>query len=115
MIRMKKIAFIGLVITLITSCNKKRDFTPVCDGTSPTYDSFVSLLVASNCSTSGCHGSGSSNGDFTSYTGLSSVTTNGKFEQEVLTNQSMPQGSSTLSESDLNKLKCWVENGFPEN
>jgi len=100
-------------ITIFTiSCNKTPEFTPTCDGSTPTYDADISLILQQNCNQ--CHGSGSSNGDYSSYSGLSNVISNGDFEKEVLTNQSMPQNSS-LSEAQLNTIKCWIENGYPEN
>ena len=106
------IGIIGLTLVAMSSCKKKTTFEPVCDGSTPTYDGYVSGIISSKCS--GCHGSGSSDGDYSTYSGLSTITSNGKFEKEVLTDQSMPSNGS-ISESDLNKLKCWVENGFPEN
>lgn len=91
---------------LIVGCKKKESkVTPVCDGSSPTYTSFVSGLIASKCAS--CH-------DYSTYAKLSTVTSNGKFKSEVLEKQSMPQGGS-LTESELNKLQCWVENNYPEN
>ena len=104
---MKKFHF--LIVTFIISvallsCKKTQKVT--CDGSTPTYNSFVKSIVDSKCVS--CHGS------YSTYQGLSSITTNGEFEKEVLINQSMPEGGS-LSQDDLNKLQCWVENGFPEN
>ncbi len=46
--------------------------------------------------------------------GLQDIINNGEFESEVLTNQSMPRGSK-LSQSDINAIQCWVDNGYPEN
>ena len=108
----KQLLLISSLLLLAISCNKKDAFVAVCDGSNPTYDANVQTIIQQNCIQ--CHGSGSSNGDFSTYAGLSSVTTNGKFEKEVLTDQTMPQ-SGPLSEAEQNKLKCWVENGFPEN
>lgn len=110
--KIRQLIVLSGIVTLVFSCNKTEPFVPVCDGSSPTYDADVASIIQQNCIQ--CHGSGSSNGDFSTYVGLSTVTSNGKFENEVLTNQTMPQ-SGSLTEAQLNKLKCWVENGFPEN
>ncbi len=88
-----------------TSCKKsKNKITPVCDGTNATYSNTVQSIVSSNCVS--CHSG------YSTYSGLSTITTNGKFAQHVLTSQDMPQGS-TLSADQLNKIQCWVNNGYP--
>ncbi len=73
----------------------------MCDGSTPTYDANVETIISGRCI--GCHGSGSSNGDMSNYVKISNYTANGKFEKEVLKNQSMPT-SGPLSESELNML-----------
>ena len=89
-----------------TSCKKsKKKVTPVCDGTNATYNNTVKVIVNSSCVS--CHSG------YSTYSGLSTITTNGKFTQHVLTNQDMPQGSS-LSSDQLNKIQCWVNNGYPQ-
>ena len=110
--RFKNIFFPLLVCAVLMSCKKDELHTPVCDGSNPTYDADISLIIDQNCIQ--CHGANSSHGDFTTYNNMNSVITNGKFEQEVLTDQTMPQNGS-LSQEQLNKIKCWVENGYPEN
>ena len=98
---------------IFSSCKKNSsNVVPVCDGSTPTYDTNVEIFISGRCLS--CHGTGSSNGDMSSYAKLSAYTSNGKFEKEVLTNQSMPT-SGPLPESELNMLKCWMGNGFPEN
>ena len=106
-------AFVLFLMVLYSSSCKKNDFTPTCDGSTPTYDSTISSIINSSCTSSGCHGTGSSNGVFTSYTGIKSVLDNGKFEKEVLEKQSMPRGGS-LTQDQLNQLQCWMEQGFKE-
>ncbi len=105
---MKKIAISFILIGLVVlSCKKNNSkVTPVCDGSSPTYQSYVKAILSSNCVS--CHS------DMSTYSSLSSYLNNGSFKKEVLDKQSMPQ-SGALDESILNKLQCWVENGFPEN
>lgn len=95
---------LGLTAVSMVACKKNQKVT--CDGSAPTYDSYVQSVVNSNCIS--CHS------NYSTYSGLSSVTSNGKFEKEVLVNRTMPEGGS-LTQDELNKLQCWVENGFPEN
>ncbi|WP_341900821.1 hypothetical protein [Fluviicola taffensis] len=88
-----------------SSCKKKKKVTPVCDGTNATYNNTVKAIVNSSCV--GCHSS------YSTYSGLSSITSNGQFTQHVLTDQDMPEGSS-LTSDQLNKIQCWVNNGYPQ-
>lgn len=111
----KRFALLAVLSVIIfASCKKDNNKTPVCDGSNPTYNADIRSIINSNCTSSGCHDAGSGDGDFTSYNGLEAVLNNGRFESEVLKNQTMPEGTS-LSESQLNKLQCWADNGFPEN
>lgn len=106
--------FTGVLVVLslsiglgATSCKKKKNkITPVCDGTNATYNNTVKSIVNSNCVS--CHS------NYSSYSGLSSITTNGQFTQHVLTDQDMPENGS-LTSDQLNKIQCWVNNGYPEN
>ena len=114
--------FLSIVIFFsvfaLFGCSKddeKETLTVACDGSNLVYNSGISAIINSNCNASGCHNSGSSHGDFTTYSGLQGFTTNGSFNNRVINLQDMPQGSATLTQSQLNKLKCWVDNGFPEN
>ncbi len=100
------------IAILTFSCNKTEPLVPVCDGSTPTYDADISLILQQNCMQ--CHDSGASNDDYSTFASLSSVIADGSFEKEVLTDQKMPKNSS-LTQDQLNTIKCWVENGYPEN
>ena len=101
-----------VAIAALTFACSKPSHTPVCDGSTPTYDADISLIINDNCLQ--CHGTGSSNGVYTTYAGLEADLNDGDFEKEVLTKQKMPKNGS-LTESQLNLIQCWVENGYPEN
>lgn len=107
--------FLLAVLTLLVVAGCSNDsFTPECDGGTPTYDGEMKTLIDQNCAISGCHGAGSSRGDYTSFAGLLPDLNNGKFTREVLTDQSMPRGGS-LTQVELNSVQCWADNGFAEN
>jgi hypothetical protein len=115
---MKRKFQLVLAITLACASCKKKDsgkLTPTCDGSHPTYTGQISGIISSNCNSSGCHGAGSNKGDFTSFSGLQPYLNNGSFKREVLTNQTMPQGSASLSQSQINLVQCWVNDGYPQN
>ncbi|MFK7755530.1 MAG: hypothetical protein AB8B53_01220 [Flavobacteriales bacterium] len=116
---MKKLFFafglLCLISVAVTSCKKDNEREPICeDGSAPTYDEEMKSLIDSKCATSGCHGSGSSNGDYTAYSGMVSDLNNGSIKREVLDRQDMPK-NSTLSQNELNQFQCWSDNGFSEN
>ncbi len=96
------------IATFVLSCKKDE---VKCDGSTPTYATDIKPILDNNCM--GCHDAGGSNTDYSTYSKLTPVLNNGKFESEVITRQSMPRGSS-LTASQLSKIKCWIENGFPQ-
>lgn len=104
---MKYLSFVVLLAgTILIACKKDDKFVPVCDGSNPTYDANIATIINQNCVS--CHS------QYNTYSGLSNIINSGAFEREVLNDQTMPQGSN-LSEAQLNQIKCWVENGYPEN
>jgi len=93
---------LGLLVVAGVSCKKKNNVS--CNGTTPTYTSYVQSLVNTSCV--GCHA------NYGTYSGLKTIVDNGSFESQVITTQKMPQGGS-LSSDQLSTLKCWIENGAP--
>jgi hypothetical protein len=93
---------------LLFSCRKDEVEDIQCDGSNPTYTGQIRAIINANCTNSNCHPG------YSTYAGLEGILQNGSFEREVLTDQTMPRNGN-LSSSELSKIKCWVENGFPEN
>ena len=110
---MKNYLYLLLAVSLASgaySCKKDNagKLTPSCDGSHPTYQSSIKSIIDSRCATSNCHP------NYATYDGLLSDLQGGSFRREVLVNQTMPQGSS-LTQDQINKIQCWVNDGFPEN
>ena len=112
---MKKVLSISflLVFIVLQSCKDKK-LEPTCNGGTPTYDNGISEIINAECTNSLCHGPGSSQATFTSYAGLSLAISNGNFNKKVLVDQTMPR-NSFLTQDQLDLIKCWVDNGYPEN
>lgn len=110
---MKKIIITAFTIGAVIASCRKDNLTPECDGSNLTYNSGIKAIIDSECATSGCHNAGSNDGDFTTYSGLQPYLNSGDFKREVLTDQSMPRNGS-LSQDQLNKIQCWVDNGYPQ-
>jgi hypothetical protein len=115
--KLNKIIFsltIVIAAAIIFNACKKDNYKPVCDGSNLTYNSGISAIISSSCLSSSCHGAGSSNPNFTTYALLHPYLTNGKFKTKVIDEKSMPK-TGKLSNDQLNKIECWVENNYPEN
>lgn len=114
---MKKI-ILGFVIAsgiAVVSC--KKDTATVeptvigqCD--TVTYDKHIKAIVTKSC-LGGCH-DGSQSPTLTSYALVKSQIDNGKLKKTVITDQSMPQGSS-LTANELGLIQCWIDNGGKQN
>jgi|TARA_B110000967_G_C18892051_1_gene568087 hypothetical protein len=114
---MKKLFPLLIMIFLfsISSCKKDEDREAVCEnGSSPTYDSEMRTFVESKCAVSGCHVYGSTDGNYSTYSGMEEDINNGKISNRALDSQNMPK-NATLSQDELNKFKCWAENDYREN
>ena len=113
----KLISFSVFLFIVLFGCSKDDEkITGVaCDGSNLAYNTGISTIINANCTNSSCHGGNSPHGNFTTYGGMQAVISNGAFNNHVLVKQDMPKGSAVLTQSQLNKLKCWVDNGFPEN
>lgn len=106
--------FVLLVILLGNACKKDEYKNLDCSSISSTYSASIKPIINSNCTLSGCHNAGSSNGDYTTYNGLKTIADNRKLEDRVLNKKDMPS-SNGLSLDLRKKIKCWIEAGAPNN
>lgn len=79
-----------------------------------TYDETTRNIIRAKCTDSGCHDGASGVGNYNTYNGMKSTFDNGEFRRQVITEKLMPKGFD-LSSEDFELLKCWTDNGFPEN
>jgi hypothetical protein len=113
---MKKLLVVGMLgaLAVLHACKKENlnSETEIAnlDCTTVTYANTIQPLVQASCSGSSCHGSGSNVGDYTTYAGLKNDADNGKLQKELLTNRSMPEGS-THSSTELGQWQCWLDAG----
>ncbi len=107
------IVYLGFLVFI--SCNKKNDLNNLdCSKINSGYSSSIKPIIEGNCLSSGCHNSGSVNGDFTTYAGLKAKADNGTLDNRVIQNKSMPP-SGTLHIDNLKKIKCWLNSGALNN
>lgn len=107
---MKQYLILSLGVILLFSCKKASE---ECMDTKYTYNADTKSIIDNNCNTSGCHNSGSSNGDFTTYAKLKPFLKNDKFENRVFIVGDMPK-DSLMTFKDKSVLQCWMEKGYKE-
>lgn len=117
---MRIILIIGILVAgLLLSCTKDKFEVPTeqvgfCDSLQVNFVDHIQPIINQNCAFSGCHGSGSQRGDYTSFEGVKIDADNGKINNRVLVIKDMPPGNP-LSTEDLEIISCWLEDGAPEN
>ena len=79
----------------------------------PSYKSEVSILINKSCASNGCHASGATNsgGALVNY---SQIKAKAEVIKSTVVNGSMPKGA-TFSNEQIKLIKCWIENGAPNN
>lgn len=106
----------AFVIVLAVSCSSDDD--PIieddCMNVNVSYSTDLVSVINSSCAISNCHVAGFGFGDFTSYDGIKAKADDGSLRREVVINQSMPVTGS-ISQSDRDNFKCWIEAGAPNN
>ncbi len=113
---MKKVILPLLLLWLVAACNKKEE-TPTPDTSCKnTYNAHVKVIVDAKCAISGCHVSGASMGDFTTYAGIKAKADAGRIKSHVFELKIMPPASATqLTDEEKETIKCWLDNGAPES
>lgn len=121
-IQLFPIFIFGYFILNIGACTYDKGEIPtdtldnVCDTLSATYDANIGAIVNTSCAISNCHEAGCLFGDFTTYAGLKAKVDDGKVEDRVIDEKSMPPSYATpLTDEDFQLISCWLENGALEN
>jgi hypothetical protein len=107
--------FVSLSVIVVACKKDTEEPTPSgVDCSTVTYSGTIAGIVNSKCATAGCHAAGSANGDYTSYPGIKAKYDNGSLKKEVITDKTMPQGSS-LTDTQYQQFECWINAGAPNN
>lgn len=109
---------IAIALLLLTYSCKWDHMDPIynCSNVDATWTTGVAPIIASHCAIAGCHESGATMGDYTTYQGVKAKVDNGTFELRVFQLQVMPPASQPdLTEEEYAQLKCWFESGSPQN
>lgn len=103
---------LALSIVLITACTKDAVTEEVPDEdctTVYTYDADISTIINNNCVS--CH-SGIQPPRLTNYSEV--INNIERVKVRAITEKTMPV-SAPLSDSDIEKLNCWINQNTPEN
>ena len=111
---MQKVIVFFLIIIGFSSCRKDEYKKLDCSTINAKYNADIKPIINANCTSSGCHDAGSGNGDYTTYSGLKIKVDNSSLSSRVLYDKNMPPNGA-LSLDDRNKIKCWLDNGAPNN
>lgn len=83
------------------------------------YSATIAPIITTNCATvSSCHGSGSVNGDYSAYSGLSAKVSNGTLNTRVVVVKDMttfPYVVPSLSSAQIGQIDCWIQQGGLNN
>ena len=122
---MKKAISISFIIgVLISSCYRDVEelLYPVngtCDTNNIAYAATVVPILRSN-GCLGCHSGGAPSGNISleGYSNIRIVAQNGKLFGAISHSPGfspMPQGGNKMSACNINKIKAWLDAGFPNN
>lgn len=101
------------------SCDKESVDMIDCTGLTPTYTADIKVILDNSCAKSGCHDPlTKSNGyDFSTYNTAMPISQGANFLGAVQHKSGfkpMPMDGPKLSDSKVQLLTCWVQNGSPE-
>jgi hypothetical protein len=117
---MKNIVFslfaISALAIVFFGCNKYQKGYD-CTGQTPTYNNDIKAIYNSNCATTGCHDAYSQAAgiDLSSY--QTAIAANNDRILGCVEHNSgfsaMPKGMSKLTDTQIKKLYCWMQNSKP--
>jgi uncharacterized membrane protein len=77
------------------------------------FNADIKPLIQTKCAISGCHDASASGGIiFSDYASIQ--TRAARIRQRAVVERTMPKTGS-LTQTEINKLRCWIEGGTPNN
>ena len=85
-----------------------------CDTTNVTWSATIQPIIQGNCAIPGCHVTGGTDPDLTTYLGVKVEADNGTLRQEVVVDRTIPK-NSVLNPCAIDQIDAWIQAGAPEN
>ncbi len=121
---MKKIHFSILIISLLflSSCYKEKTvpIDPNACGSTISYSTDVVPIINQSCKTNLGPGTGCHDAWIGEYSNIVLYINNGSWQNDIWSAYTMPKipntfGIDSLTADEVKTMKCWVEQGYPEN
>ena len=102
-----------LIVLVIMSCHKDKTLAPVSCVTTISYTTDIVPIIQSSCME--CHDTW-----ITEYSNIVDYINNDSWQNAIWGSYTMPKmpnnfGIDSLTSDEIQIMKCWVEQGFPEN
>ena len=109
-------AFLSLLCFSISCSEGVMEDPPitVCDTLQVSYSNDINPIVRNSCRISGCHVEGFEHGNFYDFEEIKESALSGRLWLFTAVLRSMPP-SSEISSEDLKKIRCWIDDGAPDN
>ena len=104
------IAFGSVFMQSCTQGEANENTTGDCGTENYTYDDNVASIITSKCAS--CHAHGGQSSALTTYAEVEASLQ--RVKARAVTDKTMPP-SSPLSDNEIQKISCWIDNGNPEN
>ena len=109
-----------LVVFAFTSCEKDKAFQPGGCNTIISYSSDIVPIIQGSCMTGLGPGTGCHDAWITDYSNIVKTIENDSWPNAVWGSYSMPKipnnfGIDSLDVNEVEIMRCWVEQGYPNN
>lgn len=118
---MKKLSLLLAIFTLFTftSCLKDK-VTPVGCDTIVSYQDDIRPIIEASCKTGLGPGTGCHDAWIDEYDAIKSSINSNAWANSVLVEKTMPKipndfGIDSLSQDEIELMRCWIDLGYPEN
>jgi hypothetical protein len=115
--------FLGIAVfgsLLFISCKKDKTIQPVAGPTIISYSTDIRPIIESSCKTQAGPGTGCHDAWIDDYPTIKSFLDAGSWQTEIWVDYTMPEmpnvwGIDSLTEEEIQTMKDWVDQGYPEN